>query len=96
MTVTGTAPTVGQTVQFTASQSTNGGPWQNVTPLAAWSSNFPAIASVNAAGQVTGVSAGMATISAMTNLTGAGEVITVMPVHVVIGLTPVQNPEVVN
>ncbi|PYR24227.1 MAG: hypothetical protein DMF92_23075, partial [Acidobacteria bacterium] len=56
--VTGNAPTIGLTAQLTATATFSSGANQNVTSQATWQSSNTAIATVNSAGVVTGVSAG--------------------------------------
>jgi len=62
--VAGTAPNVGLTSQFTATATLSSGTTQNVTSQATWQSSNPAIATVNAAGLVTGVAPGDVDITA--------------------------------
>jgi hypothetical protein len=62
--ITGTAPMVGGTAQFSAAATLTDGTSQPVTTQAAWSSSNPAIASVSLSGLVTGVGAGDADITA--------------------------------
>lgn len=62
--VNGTAPHVGSTDQMTATASFSDGTSQDITTQAAWTSSNAAVASVNAAGVVTGVGAGQVNITA--------------------------------
>jgi len=62
--VAGTAPNVGLTAQFTASALLSNGTTQNVTSQATWQSSNTSIATVNAAGIVTGVAPGDVDITA--------------------------------
>ena len=62
--VTGNAPTIGLTAQLTATATFSSGVNQNVTSQATWQSSNTAIATVNSAGVVTGVSAGDVDITA--------------------------------
>jgi len=62
--VAGTAPNVGLTAQFTATATMSNGTTQNVTSQATWQSSNAAIATVNAAGIVTGVAPGDVDITA--------------------------------
>lgn len=62
--VTGNAPNVGLTAQFTATATLSSGATQNVTSQATWQSSNTAIATVNNAGVVTGVAAGDVDITA--------------------------------
>jgi hypothetical protein len=62
--VTGSAPLVGQTAQFSAVASFSDGTTQSVTSLATWQSSSPAIATVGSSGMVTGVAAGEVDITA--------------------------------
>ena len=61
-----TNPTVqvGSTTQFTATGTTAVGNQIDVTPGVSWSSSKPAVATVNSAGLLTGVSAGISIIDA--------------------------------
>lgn len=66
--VTGTSPmNVGQSFPWTATATFSDGTTQDVTGAATWASAGPGIASVNAAGVVTGVAPGTTTISAVFN-----------------------------
>lgn len=58
--------TTGQTTQFSASVQTNGGEG-TIDLTVTWSSSNTAVATVNASGQVTGVAAGNAVITARSN-----------------------------
>ena len=62
--VAGTAPNVGLTAQFAATATLSSGSTQNVTSLATWQSSNTAVATVNSAGVVTGVSPGDVDITA--------------------------------
>jgi hypothetical protein len=62
--VSGTAPAVGATAQFTAVATMTGGTTQTVTGQATWSSSNTAIATVNASGMVTGVAPGEVDVTA--------------------------------
>lgn len=62
--VNGTAPSVGSTAQLTATASFSDGTSQDITTLAAWNTSNGAVATVNSAGVVTGVSAGQVNITA--------------------------------
>ena len=62
--VAGTAPNVGLTAQFTATAAMSNGTTQNVTSQATWTSSNASIATVNAAGVVTGVGPGDVDITA--------------------------------
>jgi hypothetical protein len=62
--VTGTAPVVGLTAQFTATATLSTGTTQNVTSQATWQSSNNAVATVNSAGLVTGVGPGDVDITA--------------------------------
>jgi len=59
--ITGSAP---QSLPLTATQNSSSGATQNVTALAAWASDAPAVASVSAGGMVTTIGNGSATITA--------------------------------
>ena len=62
--MTGTAPNVGLTAQFTATATLSNGSSQNVTSQATWQSSNTAIATVTNAGVVTGVGPGDVDITA--------------------------------
>ena len=62
--VAGTAPNVGLTAQFTATATFSNNTTQSVTSQATWQSSNTAIATVNAAGVVTGVAPGDVDITA--------------------------------
>jgi hypothetical protein len=62
--VTGSAPNVGLTAQFTATATLSSGATQNVTSQATWQSSNAAIATVSNAGIVTGVGPGDVDITA--------------------------------
>ncbi|PYQ72847.1 MAG: hypothetical protein DMG04_16050 [Acidobacteria bacterium] len=62
--ITGAAPTVGSTAQFTATATMSNGTTQDVTSSATWQSGDAAIATVSSAGVVTGVAAGSTTVTA--------------------------------
>ncbi len=65
------ALTVGQTVQFTATGTVGHGQHpsssENVTTMVTWASSAPAVATVNASGLATAISAGTTTITATMN-----------------------------
>ena len=62
--ITGTAPAVGATSQFTATATLSDGTTQNVTTQAAWQSSNPAVVTVSGSGVVTGVGIGEADVRA--------------------------------
>ena len=62
--VTGAAPVVGATAQFTAIATMSNGTTQDVTSLSAWSSSNTGAATVSSTGVVTGVGEGAATVQA--------------------------------
>ena len=62
--VTGTAPAVGGTAQFTAVATMSNGTTQDVTSLSAWASSNTGAATVSSTGVVTGVAEGTATVQA--------------------------------
>jgi hypothetical protein len=64
VTVTGTAPAINSTSQFTATATFSDGTQQNVTAQAQWASSATSILTVNNTGVVTGVSAGAAEVTA--------------------------------
>ena len=64
VTVSGGAPAVGATSQFTAIATLSGGATEDVSSSATWSSSNTAVATVSASGLVTSVRSGTAVISA--------------------------------
>jgi Carboxypeptidase regulatory-like domain/Bacterial Ig-like domain (group 2) len=62
--VSGAAPAVGETAQFTATATLSNGTEQDVTPQAVWQSSNAAVVSVSATGLVTAAGPGEADISA--------------------------------
>ena len=62
--ITGTAPAVGATAQFTAIATMSNGTTQDVTALSAWQSSNTGAATVSSSGVVTGVAEGAATVQA--------------------------------
>jgi hypothetical protein len=64
VTVTGVAPAIGATAQFTATATMGDGTTQNVTSQATWTTSNAGIATVSAAGVVTGVAGGSVTVGA--------------------------------
>jgi uncharacterized protein YjdB len=74
VTVTGAAPAVGATAQYSAVANLANGTTENVTTTATWSSSNPAIATVSSTGLVTAVAAGSASISAtFDSVTGSAQ-----------------------
>jgi carboxypeptidase family protein/Big-like domain-containing protein len=79
--VSGTAPAVGATAQFSATATFSDGTTQSVTAQATWASSDTSVASVSSSGLVSGVAPGGADISATyQNVTGRARVTTVRPV----------------
>jgi Bacterial Ig-like domain (group 2) len=64
ITVTGTAPAVGSSSQFTATETLSNGGVADVTGSAAWTSSDPGIATVSTTGMVTSLASGTVVISA--------------------------------
>lgn len=62
--ITGTAPIVGATAQFSATATMSNGTTQDVTALSAWQSSNTGAATVSSSGVVTGVAEGAATVQA--------------------------------
>ena len=75
--VTGGAPAVGSTAQFSATATVSGGTSEDITTSATWSSSDPTIATVSATGLVTGVSQGTVVISAVFSGVSGNESISV-------------------
>jgi uncharacterized protein YjdB len=65
LSVTGTAPAIGASMQFKATATMADGSTQDVTSQSAWSSSNTTVATVSSAGVVTGVAAGSVTVSAI-------------------------------
>ena len=82
LTVAAALPSVmaGQTDQLTATATYPDGTTGDVTSLATWSSDAPAVATVNSTGFVTGVTAGIAHISATVSGHTASAPVAVTPV----------------
>lgn len=64
VTVTGAAPAVGATAQYSAVANLSNGSTENVTTSATWTSSNPDLATVSSTGLVTAVAAGNVSISA--------------------------------
>src|SRR5256885_14421631 len=64
LTITGTAPAVGETAQFTATASLSNGTTQDVTAQATWQSSNTAVVTVSNSGKVAGVGLGEADVTA--------------------------------
>jgi len=78
--VTGSAPLVGATAQFTAAATLSDGTTQAATTLASWTSSNTSVAAVNATGLVTGTGAGEADITATyQNVSGRSHIAVVRP-----------------
>jgi uncharacterized protein YjdB len=77
--VTGTAPALGATSQFTASATLMDGTTQDVTTLATWSSSNSTAASVSSSGLVAGIAADTVTIQATYQSVTGSDQITVSP-----------------
>jgi hypothetical protein len=79
VTVSGTAPAIGSSVQFTATAALSDGTTQDVTSLATWQSSALTQATVSPTGVVTAIAAGSLTVTATyQNVTGADQ-ITIAP-----------------
>jgi uncharacterized protein YjdB len=76
--ITGPPVAVGATAQFVATATFTDGTTQNVTSTSTWSSSNTAVATVNAAGVVTGVADGTSSITANYQGTIATDVATVV------------------
>jgi len=76
--VSGAAPIVGSTAQFTATATMSDGTTQDVTSQATWQSSDAAIATVSATGAVTGVGAGTASVTATYQSVAGSDQITVI------------------
>jgi hypothetical protein len=75
VTVTGSAPTVGATSQFTAMATLADGTTQDVTTQATWQSSNSADATVSATGVVTGMANGTVSVQATyQNVTGTDQI----------------------
>jgi uncharacterized protein YjdB len=76
--ITGSAPTVGNNAQFTATATLSNGTTQDVTSTATWQSGDSTIATVSSAGLVTGVAAGNTTVTATYQSVTASDAIAVV------------------
>jgi uncharacterized protein YjdB len=73
--VTGAAPAIGATSQFTAMATMSDGTAQDVTSTATWTSSNTADATVSSTGAVTGVAPGTVAIQAtFQNVTGSDQI----------------------
>jgi uncharacterized protein YjdB len=77
--VTGSAPAVGATSQFSAMATLSDGTTQDVTTLATWVSSNPDAATVSSAGLVTGIAAGAAAVQATYQSVTGSDQITLAP-----------------
>jgi len=74
VTVTGAAPAVGATAQYSATANLSNGSTENVTTTASWTSSAPDVATVSATGLVTALTAGNVSISAtFDSVTGSAQ-----------------------
>src|SRR3982751_2646958 len=69
ITVTGAAPAVGAVTQLAATGALSDGTTEDVTSTASWMSSDPSVVTVSAAGAVTGVGAGTASVFATVGTT---------------------------
>jgi len=76
--VTGSAPAVGSSSQFTATATMSNGTTLDVTSSSTWSSSDSTVATVSTTGTVTGVAEGSASIQA-TYLSVSGTDVVVVP-----------------
>jgi len=88
--VSGSAPAVGASLQFTAIASFSDGSTQDVTTKAAWLSSNTAIMTVSPAGIVTGVAAGSATLTATFQSVSGNNALTVTAVTCNFNIGPVR------
>jgi hypothetical protein len=87
VTVTGDAPSIGGTAQFSATASLSNGIIQTVTSQAAWQSSNGSVATVASGGLVTAIGAGEADISASyQNVSGQRHVSVARPTFTVSGM----------
>jgi uncharacterized protein YjdB len=77
--VTGTAPKVGASAQFSAIATMGDGSTQDVSSLATWQSSNAAVATVSSTGVVTGVGAGSVTVNAVYQTVSASDAIVLTP-----------------
>jgi Big-like domain-containing protein len=74
VTVTGAAPAVGASAQYSAVANLSNGTTENVTTTATWTSSNPDIATVSASGVVTAMAEGTVSINAtFDNITGSAQ-----------------------
>jgi len=64
VTVTGAAPAIGATSQFTATAAMSDGTTQDVTSQSTWTTSNAGVATVTTAGVVSGIAAGSVTVGA--------------------------------
>ena len=79
LTITGTAPAVGETAQFTVTAAQSNGGTQDVTAQATWQSSNAAVVTVSNSGKVAGVGFGEADVSAAYNGSSASIHLKLMP-----------------
>jgi trimeric autotransporter adhesin len=77
ITVTGTAPAVGLSSQFTATETITGGGLQDITGSATWTSSDSTVAIVSSTGLVTSLASGTVVIAASYSGMAGSESITV-------------------
>jgi hypothetical protein len=77
--ITGTAPAIGATAQFSAIATMGDGSTQDVTSLATWQSSNVAVATVSSAGVVTGVGTGSVIVNAVYKTVSASDAIVLAP-----------------
>ena len=84
---------IGATQQFTATGTYSDGSTQDITSQAIWTSSIAGVATINAAGLATGVSAGNTNTTISATLTGVvgSTTLTVKPVPLVITTTSLPN-----
>lgn len=84
--------TAGSTQQFTATGSFSDATTENLTGSVSWSSSNTGLATVNASGLVTGITAGQLTINASSGGVLSSTQLTINPPPAVVGTSLVQGP----
>jgi len=88
--VTGTAPAIGLSSQFTATATLSDGSTSNVTPQASWQTANPLVFTVTNTGMVTGVGGGVADVSAIYQQIRGSTTVTIFPAVCVFSVQPQQ------
>ena len=79
LSITGTAPKIGATAQFTATATMGDGSTQDVTTQATWQSSNVAVATVSSTGVVSGVGTGSVVVQAVYQTVSASDSLVLVP-----------------